>query len=326
MEELKFVCPNKCKNRLLDKGNILFCDICEQTFLMIEGVPILVPNTEVEFKRLEREYWDSRNDSEIDITQLQKSFTPPSTFSDVWNIRNYLDRVSQEPENSKVLEVGAGIGSQAIPLALKMGYTTYISDLSISAMVASQIAVKRLNEKAPIKFLVADGDHLPFEDCYFDIILVHATLHHFPNPRTSVQEMCRCLRPGGLLVLGHEPNRRVLEPIRKLADKLKITEKYTKRFITDKYSVADDETPGFFGAELRYWMKENNLEIEWMYPIWFLNALFYNLPVVLNILLKTKFRPSKKLAKWGSKIDSKVFARIPGVRNFGLFWSLGARK
>jgi ubiquinone/menaquinone biosynthesis C-methylase UbiE len=278
------------------------------------------------FKQLEREYWNRRGEIEGNATQLQRRYENTNIFEDPWGILNYLKLVAKEPAGSRVLEVGAGLGSQAIPLALSCGYYATITDISTSCMVANQQAILNTPTTTDINFSVADADSLPFPDASFDIVMTHATLHHLPVPGRTVQEMVRCLRPGGLLVLGHEPNRLIFGPLRWVADKIHITEKHTQRFVSGCYSVADEETPGFRKKELYRWVKENNLEIEWLTPIWFVNAFFYNLPVLTNIIFKQKLSVSEKIVRFGQVIDERFFASLPLVQNMGLFWSLGARK
>lgn len=43
---------------------------------------------------------------------------------------------------------------------------------------------------------------LPFEEDSFDILICFNVIEHLENPEKSLEEMYRCLKPGGLLVLG----------------------------------------------------------------------------------------------------------------------------
>lgn len=53
--------------------------------------------------------------------------------------------------------------------------------------------------KAPDFFY--DGKRLPFEDCSFNGALCTQVLEHVPNPEAFLSEICRVLKPGGLLIL-----------------------------------------------------------------------------------------------------------------------------
>jgi SAM-dependent methyltransferase len=46
-----------------------------------------------------------------------------------------------------------------------------------------------------------DGGRLPFEDASFDTVMSIQVLEHTPAPQLLVDEMCRVLAPGGLLIL-----------------------------------------------------------------------------------------------------------------------------
>ncbi|MCF6277846.1 MAG: class I SAM-dependent methyltransferase, partial [Anaerolineales bacterium] len=50
------------------------------------------------------------------------------------------------------------------------------------------------------------GEHLPFPDHSFDLILSHEVIEHVQDDREAVREMLRTLRPGGRLTL-FCPNR-----------------------------------------------------------------------------------------------------------------------
>jgi len=52
----------------------------------------------------------------------------------------------------------------------------------------------------------AAGEHLPFADGTFDLILSHEVLEHVADDRKAVAEVTRVLRPGGRAVL-FVPNR-----------------------------------------------------------------------------------------------------------------------
>jgi SAM-dependent methyltransferase len=52
----------------------------------------------------------------------------------------------------------------------------------------------------------ADGEHLPFDNEVFDLILSHEVLEHVSDDRAAVVQMVRVLRPGGHMVI-FVPNR-----------------------------------------------------------------------------------------------------------------------
>jgi len=157
-------------------------------------------------------------------------------------------------------------------------------------------------------------------------VLLHAALHHLPEPRRALGELSRCLGPGGLLVLGYEPNRRVFAPLRRLADALRLTEKHSRRLVPGRYSLADDETPGFYARELREWVTENGLRVEWMEPVWLVGAFAYHLPALSHVLLRRWFEVPSWLRRFARRADDALFAVVAPVRELCFAWSLGAVK
>lgn len=52
-----------------------------------------------------------------------------------------------------------------------------------------------------IRFEVADGEHLPFEDQSFDLIHSKDSLHHMQQPELALREYRRVLKPGGTALI-----------------------------------------------------------------------------------------------------------------------------
>ena len=53
--------------------------------------------------------------------------------------------------------------------------------------------------QARVRTIAAGGENLPFEDASFDIVLCDNVVDHAEDPRRTIEEMARVLRPGGLL-------------------------------------------------------------------------------------------------------------------------------
>ncbi len=100
-----------------------------------------------------------------------------------------------------VLEDGCGVGSYLYRLAAEASFATGI-EIEYDRL---SIAMKnRISER----FSVANstGENLPFASDTFDLILSHEVIEHVDDDRQCVEEMIRCLKPGGRLAL-FCPNR-----------------------------------------------------------------------------------------------------------------------
>jgi SAM-dependent methyltransferase len=320
------ICP-RCRHPLARAADAHTCSGCGGIYRDTDGIAVLLAADQSRVTRLEREYWDQRFAQEADLAPLRRLYESPAFFDDDWGLHRYHRRILRTVgRGASVLEIGAGLGSHAIALALHHAFTAVVTDVAVAGLARNRQAVEAIGRPAAIEYYAAEADHLPFEDGGFDVVLLHAALHHLAAPESAVREMVRCLRPGGLLVLGYEPNRTVFKPLRRLADRLRITERYSQRFVADRYSVADDETPGFSARQLRAWAAENGLGIEWLEPVWFVSAVLYHLPVLADLALHRTLSIPQRVRRLGRRLDDAVFARTPGVRNLCLAWSLGARK
>lgn len=322
----RLICP-RCRHALERAAGAHACRGCGAAYHDRDGIAVLLAAEQPRVTQLEREYWDQRFGQQSDLSPLLRLYESPAFFDDDWGLHRYHRRVlAAVGPGATILEIGAGVGSHAIALALHHGFSAVVTDVAVAGLARNREAVAALGKPAAIEYYAAEADHLPFPDNAFDVVLLHAALHHLPAPRSAVREMARCVRPGGLLVLGYEPNRTVFKPLRQLADRLRITERYSRRFVANRYSVADDETPGFSARELRTWMTENGLDIDWLEPVWFVTAVLYHLPVLAELVLRRSVSVPARARRLGRMLDRSVFARTPGVRNLCLAWSLGARK
>ncbi len=50
-------------------------------------------------------------------------------------------------------------------------------------------------------FVPGDGEHLPFADASFDLVMCSHSFHHYPHQPEAIMEMRRVLRPGGRLIV-----------------------------------------------------------------------------------------------------------------------------
>jgi SAM-dependent methyltransferase len=99
--------------------------------------------------------------------------------------------------NGRVLENGCGVGM-------------YVEHLAphCTSLVGLEYDYERALEASqrPAQIVNAAGEHLPFPDNAFSLILSHEVLEHVQDDQLSIHEMLRVLRPGGRIAL-FVPNR-----------------------------------------------------------------------------------------------------------------------
>ena len=109
--------------------------------------------------------------------------------------RNYLlEGILKVFENEKrgmVADLGCGDGDYSVALT-KMGYKAIACDLD----------TQRFKHRDKIDFKVCDvTKKLPFDNDFFDYVVLAEVIEHLRNPYQVMQELSRVLRPGGKIVL-----------------------------------------------------------------------------------------------------------------------------
>ena len=101
-----------------------------------------------------------------------------------------------------LLENGCGVGMYVERLSPQADQVIGLEYDFERAVEARQVAACLPNAH----ILGAAGEHLPFPDDQFTLILSHEVLEHVRNDRRAVEEMVRSLQPGGRIAL-FVPNR-----------------------------------------------------------------------------------------------------------------------
>jgi SAM-dependent methyltransferase len=99
-----------------------------------------------------------------------------------------------------VLEIGVGTGVLAVPLA-ERGLD--VVGVDVSPAMLTKLRDKSKNGRPHVT--LADARRLPFADGTFGGAYLRHVLHLVPGWPTAVSELCRVVRPGGVVLFGDVP-------------------------------------------------------------------------------------------------------------------------
>jgi len=111
--------------------------------------------------------------------------------------RNILEGLDPK-EGERILDVACGGGQLSLKIA-ERGCKVHGIDISERNINSAKCLAERAKIIAQLE--VADAQHLPYSDGYFDKVVCSSSLEHFPDDIESLREMNRVLKSGGTLVL-----------------------------------------------------------------------------------------------------------------------------
>jgi ubiquinone/menaquinone biosynthesis C-methylase UbiE len=113
-------------------------------------------------------------------------------------LESYLAEI-EFPPGARVLEIGSGTGAVTRSLARRPGVVA-ATGVDPSPVFVSK-ARELLGSLTNVAFEQGDGRALRFGDEEFDVVVVHTTLCHVPEPERVLTEAFRVLRPGATLAV-----------------------------------------------------------------------------------------------------------------------------
>ncbi|AAM07593.1 TPA: methyltransferase domain-containing protein [Methanosarcina acetivorans] len=138
-------------------------------------------------KKVIADYWNLRSST---YTNGENGFDAEERI--IW--RRMLENFLPPGQRLKVLDVGTGPGFLALLFA-EMGHEVTAVDISMGMLEKARNNAKTLGVK--VDLFHGDAEKLPFEDCYFDLVVNKYLLWTLPQPEIAVQEWMRVLKPGG---------------------------------------------------------------------------------------------------------------------------------
>jgi ubiquinone/menaquinone biosynthesis C-methylase UbiE len=101
---------------------------------------------------------------------------------------------------TEVLDVGCGVGDDVFALARRVAPAGSVVGVDRSAAMIAECC-RRAPMGAAVRFAIAIGSSLPFEDGRFDVVRADRVLIHVEDPPAVVREMVRVAKPSGRVVL-----------------------------------------------------------------------------------------------------------------------------
>lgn len=99
----------------------------------------------------------------------------------------------------RLLDVGCGPGTITLDLATRVAPGQTIGVDSVEEPLVGARESAKAARVDNVRFQVADGMALPFDDGTFDVVHAHQVLQHVPDPVGMLREMRRVCRQGGLV-------------------------------------------------------------------------------------------------------------------------------
>lgn len=133
-----------------------------------------------------------------------------STYSSCLTLLNSLEFFREYKQASfsllelrqgmSVLDAGSGLGEDALKIASAVSPGGRVTGVDLSAHMVKEACSKLSSDTDNIEFLVGDVTKLEFPDESFDRCRIDRTLQHLDRPEEALSELCRVLKPGGIML------------------------------------------------------------------------------------------------------------------------------
>lgn len=119
---------------------------------------------------------------------------------DIW-WRKKAIRLLRDVAPRQILDVATGTGDFALEsLSLKPDHVIGV-DIAEGMLEVGRRKIKHRGLEQRISLRLGDSENLPFEDNYFDAVIVAFGVRNFENLNQGLAEMLRVVKPGGRVVI-----------------------------------------------------------------------------------------------------------------------------
>ena len=107
----------------------------------------------------------------------------------------------------RAIDIGSGTGFVSLRLAewLRADDRLTCADLSAGMLEVCRANLERAGLACGLDTLKLDGKRISLPDSSQDLVTLNAVMHHLPDPAVLCREIDRILKPGGRVLIGHEP-------------------------------------------------------------------------------------------------------------------------
>lgn len=101
-----------------------------------------------------------------------------------------------------LLDVATGTGDLAFSAHKRLKPKKIIGlDISKGMLEVGRVKIKRKNLEDSLDFIYGDSENIPFEDNYFDAVMVSFGVRNFEDLNAGLKEIHRVLKPSGRLLV-----------------------------------------------------------------------------------------------------------------------------
>lgn len=135
--------------------------------------------------------------SEVVATRLEARGRNPAFLR---MLEQYLDAMGIDSARM-VLDIGCGTGVAARTLGRRTSFSGHVVgvDRSPYLIAAADRLAHEEGLSARIEFRTGDTHSLALADASFDAVIAHTLISHVEDPAAVLAEMCRVVRPGGMV-------------------------------------------------------------------------------------------------------------------------------
>ena len=131
------------------------------------------------------------------IAETYNRYASLLSFGPAARWRSFLvSRVGARPGET-VLDVATGTGAVALELVRRYGCRVVGVDQSAAMLACARKRIASTGRSARVDLVEARAEDLPFADATFDGLTVTYLLRYVDDPKATLRELARVVRPGG---------------------------------------------------------------------------------------------------------------------------------